>query len=93
MKKFLKILSGLLSVVVFIIELAEFLGLPVALLLIGIFCDMPWQFYLISIGGCFVLLVIAEIVAHIIFKSTSPILQRKLERLFDRLNRSSNEDL
>lgn len=92
MKRFLKFLSGLFAVAIFIIELAEILGLPIAFLLIGIFCDMPWQFYLISIGGYFVLLVIAEIVVRLIFKSTSPILKRKLERLFDRLNRNSNED-
>ncbi len=68
-------------------DIVEMLFLPTVFLVLGIWNDLPWQYYAITIGGYFVLFLIVEIVLHFIFKKIerkyTPFIVRKLKKHFD----------
>ena len=75
-----------------VFEIVEFLAVPALFIVIGLLNSYPWQYYAISIGGYIVLFIVAEIIAHFVFKTLnkkySPLIERKLEKY---LNKFSNK--
>lgn len=69
MKGIGKAIAIILSIFITIAELIEFLFLPALFVLIGVLNHLPWQYYAISIGGFFALLLIGELAIHLIFKA------------------------
>ena len=93
MKKILGFIANILYVGMVIWDIIEFLALPALFLIIGLINSLPWQYYVITVGGYFALFIILEIVLHFIFKALdkkyTPLIERKLEKYF---NRFSKED-
>lgn len=59
----------ILSIILTIAELIEFLILPAVFVLLGILYQLPWQYYAITVGGFFILLAIGELAIYLIFKA------------------------
>ena len=91
MKKFLNFVGNILYVGMVIWDIIEFLAIPALFLVIGLLNSFPWQYYAISIGGYFALFIILEIILHFIFKALdkkyTPLLERKLEKYFDKFSK------
>ena len=68
MKKLGKALLNLVAILCFLWELVEFLLLPAFFLVIGLWQQMPWQYYAITIGGYFALFFLGQLLLHLIFK-------------------------
>ena len=91
MKKLLNLLGTVLNIGLIILDVAEFLALPILLLIIGLVNSYSREYYAISVGGYFALFIILEIVLRLVFKALNkkytPIIKRKLEKIFDRFSR------
>ena len=91
MKKLLNFIGNILYVCMIIWDIIEFLAIPALLLVIGLLNSFPWQYYAISIGGYFALFIILEIILHFVFKALdkkyTPLIERKLEKLFDKFSK------
>ena len=68
MEKLGKALLNLVAILCFLWELVEFLLLPAFFLVIGLWQQMPWQYYAITIGGYFALFFLGQLLLHLIFK-------------------------
>ena len=88
MKGLLKILIILLSVIVTLLELAEFLLLPALFALIGALNHCPWPYYAITVGGYFALMLIAELILRLVFhalnKQYASRFSKKIEKIITR---------
>lgn len=93
MNAFLKTIGVILSIILFIWDLAELLAVPALLVICGLLNDFGYLYYIISIGAYFLLLLMIELILHFVFKAFNkkhrPILERKLEKFFDRLSKSN----
>ena len=91
MKKLLGFIANILYLGMVIWDIIEFLAIPALLLVIGLLNSFPWQYYSISIGGYFALFIILEIILHFVFKALdkkyTPLIERKLEKYFDRFSK------
>lgn len=91
MKKLLSLIGNILYIGMVIWDVIEFLALPVLFLIIGWINSFPWQYYAIAIGGYFALFIILEIILHFIFKALdkkyTSIIERKLEKYFNRFSK------
>lgn len=63
-----KVLLFLFYVFAFLVEWIEVLGLPILFLILGLWQQMPWQYYAITIGGYFGLLLVLEGLMHLLFR-------------------------
>ena len=92
MSRFLHFIGFISTMIMIICDIAEFLAVPALFIVIGIINSYPWQYYAITIGGYFVLFIVAEIIAHFVFKALdkkyTPLIERKLEKY---LNKFSNK--
>lgn len=90
MRKMLKFLDIIFTIIMIIWDIIEFLAAPALFIIIGLLNSFPWQYYVITIGGYFSLFIIFEIVAHFVFKALnkkySPILERKFEKYFNKFS-------
>ena len=88
MKKLLNSVGAFFNALIVVWEIFEFLAVPALFIIIGLLNSYPWQYYAISIGGYVALFIAAEVAAYFIFKALdkkyTPILKRKLKKLFDR---------
>ena len=91
MKKLLGFIVNILYIGTILWDIIEFLALPALFVIIGLLNSFPWQYYAISIGGYFALFIILEITLHFIFKALdkkyTPLLERKLEKYFDKFSK------
>ena len=91
MKKHLGFIANILYVGMVIWDIIEFLAIPALFLVIGLLNSFPWQYYVISIGGYFALFIILEIILHFVFKALdkkyTPLIERKLEKYFDKFSK------
>ena len=91
MKKLLIFIVNILYVGMVIWDIIEFLAIPALFLVIGLLNSFPWQYYAISIGGYFALFIILEIILHFVFKALdkkyTPLIERKLEKHFDKFSK------
>ena len=93
MNRFLHFIGIIGTMIMIICDIAEFLAVPALFIVIGLLNSYPWQYYAISIGGYIVLFIVAEIIAHFVFKTLnkkySPLIERKLEKYLNKfLNKS-----
>ena len=63
-----KVLLFLLALFCRLMELLEVLALPILFLILGLWQDLPWQYYAITIGGYFGLLLVLEGLMHLVFR-------------------------
>ena len=91
MKKLLNFVDNILYVCMIIWDIIEFLALPAIFLIIGLLNSFPWQYYAIAIGGYFALFIILEIILHFVFKALdkkyTPLIERKLEKHFNKFSK------
>ena len=91
MKKLLNVIGYILYVGMILWEVIEFLAVPAVLVILGLLNELPWQYYVISIGGYFALFIILEIILHFVFKALdkkyTPLIERKLEKYFNEFSK------
>lgn len=91
MKGFFNFLGIILTIFTVICDIAEFLAVPALFIVIGLLNSFAWQYYAITIGGYIILFIVAEIVAHFVFKALdkkyTPFFQRKLEKWFKKCSK------
>ena len=91
MKKLLHFFCNILYIGMIIVEMIEFLALPALFLIIGLLNSLPWQYYAITIGGYFALFIVIEILIRIVFKiidkKYTSLIERKLEKYFDKFSK------
>ncbi len=92
MNRFLHFIGIIGTMIMVICDIAEFLAVPALFIVIGLLNSYPWQYYSITIGGYIVLFIVAEFIAHFVFKALdkkyTPLIERKLEKY---LNKFSNK--
>ena len=90
MKRFIHFIGIIGTITMVICDIAEFLAIPALFIVIGLLNSYPWQYYAISIGGYIVLFIVAEIIAHFVFKALdkkyTPLIERKLEKYFNKFS-------
>ena len=88
MNRFLHLIGIIGTIIIVIWDIVEFLAVPALFIIIGMLNSFSWQYYAITIGGYIALFIIAEIVAHFVFKALdkkyTPFIERKLEKIFNR---------
>ena len=93
MNRVLNFIGIILMIGMIIWDLVEILALPVLFIIIGLCNSFPWQYYAITIGGYFSLFLIAELIAHFIFKALdkkyTPLIERKLEKYFAKFSKKN----
>lgn len=94
MNKLLNFIGNILMISMIIWDVIEILALPALFIIIGLYNSFSWQYYAISIGAYFSLFLIAELIAHFIFKALdkkyTPLIERKLEKYFNKFSRKTN---
>ena len=92
MKRFIHFIGIIGTITMVICDIAEFLAIPALFIVIGLLNSYSWLYYAITIGGYIVLFIVAEIIAHFVFKALdkkyTPLIERKLEKY---LNKFSNK--
>ena len=78
--------SKFVAVLLFLVDLLELLIVPVIFTIVGLIRQVPWQFYVVTIGGYFGLVSILELVLRTFLstpeKKQSTRFFRKLEKMF-----------
>ena len=91
MKKILGFIANILYVGMVIWDIIEILAIPALFLVIGLLNSFSWQYYAIAIGGYFALFIILEIILHFVFKALdkkyTPLIERKLEKHFNKISK------
>ena len=98
--KVLKFLASaifsILYVFMIVWEILGYLILPVLFVLIGLWNKFSWQYYAVTVGGYFAILLLIDIVIRILFKlfdkKYSSAFERKLEKIFDRFFEKNDTD-
>ncbi|MBQ3492423.1 MAG: hypothetical protein IJA74_07745 [Oscillospiraceae bacterium] len=90
MNRFLHFIGIIATIIMIIWDIVEFLAVPALFTIIGILNSFPWQYYAITIGIYMALFIIAEIIAHFVFKALNkkhtPFIERKLEKICSRFS-------
>ena len=68
MKKVSSAWLALLGIICFIVDCIEVLLLPIAFLILGMWQQLPWQYYAITIGGYLGVLFLLEGILYLFFK-------------------------
>lgn len=80
-KRFLAVLG----VICTICELVEYLTLPAIFAVIGVWLQLPWQYYAITIGSYFAVLALGETMIWLFFQALgrphSPRIFRKVQKI------------
>ena len=69
MKRFIHFIGIIGTITMVICDIAEFLAIPALFIVIGLLNSYSWLYYAITIGGYIVLFIVAEIIAHFVFKA------------------------
>ena len=90
MNRFLYFIGIIGTMIMMICDIAEFLAIPALFIVIGLLNSYSWLYYAITIGGYIVLFIVAEIIAHFVFKALdkkyTPLIERKLEKYFNKFS-------
>ncbi|MBE6821030.1 MAG: hypothetical protein E7516_08255 [Ruminococcaceae bacterium] len=92
MKGLLKFFEIILTIIYVIWELAEILLLPAIFVAAGLMYDLPWQYYLATVGGYFIICIIVQIILHFIFKRFDKKYESGLLRLFKKKTNTHDPD-
>ena len=88
MNRFLHFIDVIATIIMVIWDIVEFLAVPALFVIIGVLNSFSWQYYAITIGGYIALFIIAEIIAHFVFKALDKkytlFIESKLEKIFNR---------
>ena len=91
MKKLWNFVGVVLTILMVIWDIIEFMAVPALFTVIGLLNSFPWPYYAITIGGYVALFMIAEIIAHFIFKALdkkyTPLIEKKLEKYFNKFSK------
>lgn len=78
--------SKFVAFLLFLVDLLDLLLVPVIFTVVGLIYQVPWQYYIVTIGGYFGLVSILELVLrHLVStpeKKQSTRFFRKLEKMF-----------
>ena len=78
--------SKFVAFLLFLVDLLDLLMVPVIFTIVGLIRQVPWQFYVVTIGGYFGLVSILELLLRYVFstpeKKQSTRFFRKLEKMF-----------
>ena len=90
MKGFLKFIATILTVIMAIWDIFEFLAIPALFVVIGILNSFSWRYYVITMVGYVVIFALAELIAHSVSikldEKYTPLLVKKLEKYFGKPN-------
>ena len=90
MKRFIHFIGIIGTITMVICDIAEFLAIPALFIVIGLLNSYSWLYYAITLGGYIVLFIVAEIIAHFVFKALdkkyTPLIERKLEKYFNKFS-------
>ena len=90
MKRFIHFIGIIGTITMVICDIAEFLAIPALFIVIGLLNSYSWLYYAITIGGYIVLFIVAEIISHFVFKALdkkyTPLIERKLEKYFNKFS-------
>ena len=85
-KKLIHAIAAVLYALMVIWEILQFLFLPALFVLLGLWQDLPWQYYAVTVGGYFGILLVNELVLTLVFrwldKKYVPLIVRKLKKYF-----------
>ena len=85
-KKLIHAIAAVLYALMVIWEILQFLFLPALFVLLGLWQDLPWQYYAVTVGGYFGIFLVMELVLTLIFrwldKKYVPRIVRKLKKYF-----------
>lgn len=97
MKVFLKFSEIIFVCIIAIWQVAEILAVPALFVIIGIWNDFPWQYYVFSVGGYFLLFALIDIICRFIFrvfeKKYTPIFERMLYNIVGRFSAKSDDNV
>ena len=86
MKGFLKFIATILTVIMAICDIFEFLAIPALFVVIGLLNSYSWHYYVITIIAYVIIFALIELIAHSVSskldKKYTPRLVRKLEKYF-----------
>ena len=90
MNRFWHFIGIIGTMIMMICDIAEFLAIPALFIVIGLLNSYSWLYYAITIGGYVILFIVAEIIAHFVFKALdkkyTPLIERKLEKYFNKFS-------
>ncbi len=92
MKGLLKFFEIILTIIYVVWELAENLLLPAIFVVAGLMYDLPWQYYLATVGGYFVICIIIQIICHFSFKRFEKKFDSALMKLFKKKSDTNESD-
>lgn len=92
MKGLLKFFEIILTIIYVVWELAEILLLPAIFVVAGLMYDLPWQYYLATVGGYFVICIIIQIICHFSFKRFEKKFDSALMKLFKKKSDTNASD-
>lgn len=94
MNKLTKGLLTMLGIFGAIAEMIEILFFPIVFLIVGLLQQFPWQYYAITIGGYFAIMIVSELILHLIFKALgkkySSRFVRKAEKVIARFSKDAD---
>lgn len=68
MKRPLTFVDDIFPVMVTILNILRYSALPILFAVIGLIFSLPWQYYAITIGGYFAIVVITKSIRYMIIK-------------------------
>ena len=90
MNGFLKFLNIIFGIIYVIEALIEMLAIPFIFLIIGLLNQFPLPYYVITIGGYFILGIVIQLICHFLFKYFNKQYQSKLIRQFEKIFNEKN---
>ena len=85
MKGILKLFDVIFSVVNVIWNLFEIFAIPVLFIIVGLLNNFPWQYYVATIGGYFIIALVIQTIGHFIFKRFEKRYESALVSLFKKI--------
>lgn len=91
-----KLIVGAVGIVAVLWIAVEYLIIPAILVVIGLICGFGWEYYMISLAVYVVLVLLFHLIGHFmdkaIDKTVGPVVEEKLEKLFDRFIKNEKKE-
>lgn len=87
MKGFLKLLEVIIVIISVFWALIEILAIPALFAIIGVLNDFSRQYYVITIGGYFIVAIVIQLLCHFVFKRFEKRYESSLTRLFTKISK------
>lgn len=86
MKGFVRFISAFLAVTTTILEFLEYLVIPAFLVIIGLWNNFSWQYYVISISICIGFYVIVELIAYFVMRAIDKKYTSRIEKKLEKIS-------